>query len=194
MTHNDSTKRSFLVRTLGATLSVPIITMAHAKSIDGEPDHELLALSAQIDALWPELQATQEASLAAAHAADEEISRRLGFDSRTRGGFLTPEECSKASEMMKVVWGELRTDDVHNKCSEVWARADGVHQKIIATPARTVAGFAIKARAAAMLTASNLWDEPASDLDWDKHVIRSLIEALCAAAGMPLPFDDVGAG
>jgi hypothetical protein len=194
MTHHDSTKRNFLVRALGATLSVPIITMAHAKSIDGEPDHELLALSAQIDALWPELQATQEASLAAAHAADEEISRRLGFDSRTRGGFLTPEECSKASEMMKLVWGELRTDDVHRKCSEVWARADGVHQRILDTPASTVTGFAVKARVAAMLVTSQLWDEPKQNLDWDKSVIRDLIEALCAGAGMPLPFDDVGVG
>jgi hypothetical protein len=51
-------------------------------------------------------------------------------------------------------------------------------------------GFAIHARAAAMMALSQLWDEPMSDLDWDKQLVRELIEGLCAAAAVRLPFDE----
>jgi hypothetical protein len=37
-----------------------------------------------------------------------------------------------------------------------------------------------------MLVLSELWEEPEGDLDWDKLVIRKLIESICAAAVMPL--------
>jgi hypothetical protein len=58
----------------------------------------------------------------------------------------------------------------------------------MATPARTLAGVAVKARAAAMHVLSELWEELEEDLNWDQEVIRNLIEDICSAAGMLLPF------
>jgi hypothetical protein len=48
------------------------------------PDAELLALNAQLDALWPELNAVQKASLSACNAADERCI--VGSGSASAGG------------------------------------------------------------------------------------------------------------
>ena len=67
-------------------------------------------------------------------------------------------------------------------------RHDRIVRAIIAAPARTVAGLAVKARATASDACMMLWwDEPQMDLDWDKKMLRWLIEAVCLAAGVDLP-------
>jgi hypothetical protein len=51
--------------------------------------------------------------------------------------------------------------------------------------ASTIAGLAVKARFTAefALTAEE-WDQDPGDLDYDKFVIRNLIENICALAGV----------
>jgi hypothetical protein len=63
-----------------------------------------------------------------------------------------------------------------------------VEQEIMATPARTMAGLGVKAHHAAYVI-SELWDAPIDDIDWDSRAIRSLIEAVCDLASVPLSFE-----
>jgi hypothetical protein len=51
-------------------------------------------------------------------------------------------------------------------------------------PTHSLAGLAVKARAAAFAQ-SQLWDEPFDDLDCGPKTTRALIEAVFSAAGLP---------
>jgi hypothetical protein len=66
--------------------------------------------------------------------------------------------------------------------------AGGSISKIMPT---TIAGAGVRARVA-MYAAMHWWDEPEADLDADKAHSRLLIEALCAAAGLPASCDMEG--
>lgn len=101
---NTMSRRSILARgaagTAMAALPVVATAIASKEAVAGlESDAELLTLGRQVDALYPELMAAQEASSAAADAADAEVSRRLGFDIN---GPLTQAQIDKAWVMAKV--------------------------------------------------------------------------------------------
>ena len=69
----------------------------------------------------------------------------------------------------------------------VLGRLEPIEQAIMAAPARTIAGLGIKARHAAYVV-SEYWDAPIEQIDWDARAVRLLIEAVCKAAGVLLPF------
>jgi len=75
------------------------------------------------------------------------------------------------------------------KVESVLARLDPVERAIMATPARTIVGLGIKARHAAYVVSEH-WDAPIEQIDWDARAVRLLIEAVCKAAGVRLPFPD----
>ena len=157
-------------------------------------DHELVALGERLDALLPEMTAQQLASFAAVDAADEEAWRRAGLSgSDGEGAPLTEEEHARLWDMLKVVRADLGTENAIRTCEEVWARGDAIHRAIIAGRAQSLQGVAVKARAAAVLVLAQLWDRPASDLDWDDEVIRKLVESISDAAAMPLPYEAIEA-
>jgi hypothetical protein len=60
------------------------------------------------------------------------------------------------------------------------------HAEILAARAHTLSGFAVRARVAAALSLSHLWDQPVKDLNFDKFATRLLIEDICGAAGVSL--------
>jgi hypothetical protein len=166
---------------------VPIVAAVEKSLAHHEPfDHDakLLALGARLDALLPELQANRQAELVAVDAADEEASRRVGFDICAKD--LSGQQAAQGWATLKLVRDELGTNDAIRACDEAWGRADRLQEEISAAPAHTLVGFAVKARAAAALTVSDLWDQPAKDMDWHDWIIRDLIEGICSAAGMPL--------
>jgi hypothetical protein len=68
-------------------------------------------------------------------------------------------------------------------------RLDPVGSAIMATPARSVVGLAVKARHAAYLV-SHYWSEPIERMDLHRRAVRLLIEQVCRFAGVPLPFTD----
>jgi hypothetical protein len=114
------------------------------------------------------------------------VHRRLGF---CFGRGLTRDQAEKAWEMTVIVRSELGTEDVVEREHAHWRRVDQVHLAIMAASPRTLIGVAVQARAAAMLVHSEFWDQPKQDLDWEKMVIRNLIESVCAAAGVALPVE-----
>jgi hypothetical protein len=83
----------------------------------------------------------------------------------------------------------VRSDEVSRirKIESVLARLEPVEQAIMATPARTIVGLGVKARHAAYVVSEH-WDSPIEQIDWDARAVRLLIEAICKAAGMGLPF------
>ena len=58
-----------------------------------------------------------------------------------------------------------------------------IAEKIMATPARTLAGLGVKA-VVAIQAASHYWDAPFQDTDWDRKGPRALIEAVCGLTGV----------
>jgi hypothetical protein len=67
----------------------------------------------------------------------------------------------------------------------ILARLYPVEQGIMQTPARTIAGLAVKARHAAYVM-SQYWEVPIDRIDWHAQAVRLLIEAVCHVAHAPL--------
>jgi hypothetical protein len=149
-----------------------------------DADAALIALVAQFEAMLPGITAAQDAGRDAAHAADVEIARRLGF----------PNDISKSRTSSNwwptfvAVRTELGTDEIINAATPLLDRIDAVEIAIRTTPARTIAGMAVKAHIVAHHM-DELWDVPEADLDYAERILRDLIENIFAAAGVPLPFD-----
>jgi hypothetical protein len=64
---------------------------------------------------------------------------------------------------------------------DILNRSDAPSRAILAIPATTLAGLAVKARLA-KFGASNIWDESDEDADWDHLVLRNLVEAVLELA------------
>jgi len=62
-----------------------------------------------------------------------------------------------------------------------------IERAILAIPADSIAGVAVKARVAAHVV-SNYWDVPLDRLDLHARAFRLLIEAVCSVAGVSLAF------
>lgn len=60
---------------------------------------------------------------------------------------------------------------------DIIGRSDAPSRAIMAIPATTLAGLAVKARLA-KFGASHIWKESYDDADWDHLVLRSLIDAV----------------
>jgi hypothetical protein len=152
--------------------------------IEARDDRALLALGRRLDAMWPELKHLDEVVSKLSWAAMEEVERRLGA---TIGNLTTPEQHAALMPTWKTVNAEYGADVANDARTAAFDKADKIHAQIMTTPAHTLAGVAAKARASAMLSFPHYWDEPAEELDWDKRMVRQLIEATCAAAGRDLP-------
>ncbi|WP_315803025.1 hypothetical protein [Bradyrhizobium sp. SZCCHNS3002] len=83
----------------------------------------------------------------------------------------------------------VRSDEAsrEQEIESVLARLEPVERAIMATPARTIVGLGIKARHAAYLLSEH-WDAAIEQIDWEARAVRLLIEAICKAAGVQLPF------
>jgi hypothetical protein len=66
-------------------------------------------------------------------------------------------------------------DDVMNEVS-------GVSRAIVAIPATTIAGLAVKARLAAFANDGSDWNESDEDADWEVLCARKLVEAVIGVA------------
>jgi hypothetical protein len=64
---------------------------------------------------------------------------------------------------------------------DIMARSDAPSRAILAIPATTLAGLAVKARLA-KFGASHIWDESDADADWDHLVLRNLVNAVLELA------------
>jgi hypothetical protein len=164
-----------------AAVGMPAVASA-LSGFPGDPDAELLALGAELDAFYPEYLTSGTAANAASETAWIEAERSLGFK---REDDVTPE----LLETMFGVREKSGAEAIIDKDQAITGHVDEIHRKIIELPAHTLAGIAVKARAGAMLMLSDLWSEPAIDMDYDKFVMRRLIESILESAGIELPFE-----
>src|SRR4051812_27527771 len=71
-------------------------------------------------------------------------------------------------------------------------RLDALVSAIAKTPALTLAGLGVKARAIGY-SRPELWREAPADMDWPDEVTRDLLESICAMLGLPDPSMPVSA-
>ena len=82
---------------------------------------------------------------------------------------------------------QIRDADAIGGVEAFLARMEPIERAILAIPADSMAGVAVKARVAAHVV-SNYWDVPLDRLDMDARAFRILVEAVCSVAGASLPF------
>jgi hypothetical protein len=139
------------------------------------PDAELLELGRQFDELQSKLELAFELSAPADGAYSEalqELGERLGnasSDEYTKELKKIGERINRDFPPPSPTWGEV---------SDMQAP---ITRKIMALPASTIAGLAVKARVAKSACDCDTSDE---DCDWDTLMARKLIEAVLSAGGM----------
>jgi hypothetical protein len=72
------------------------------------------------------------------------------------------------------------------RIESVLSRLEEIERKIMLTSAHTIEGLGVKARHAAYV-ASESWNAPIDQIDWDAQAVRLLIDAVCENAGVSLP-------
>jgi hypothetical protein len=79
------------------------------------------------------------------------------------------------------IYNSLR-EGVGEHPDDVMNDVDGVSNAIVAIPATTIAGLAVKARLAAFANAGSDWEESDKDADWEVLTARKLVEAVIQVA------------
>jgi hypothetical protein len=92
--------------------------------------------------------------------------------------------------LAKLLSLQMRGADAIGRVEAFLARMEPIERAILAIPADSMPGVAVKARVAAHVV-SNYWDVPLDRLDLDARAFRLLVEAVCSVAGASLP---VGSG
>lgn len=144
--------------------------------VGDDADAELLALGREFDAIhaeWVPAAIAQERAEAKALALYRDLKDRRGW---------TPAEAYEAS------WAEPGLSEVVDRGDTVTGRMDGVQKAIIALPARTHDGLAVKARAAIPAFWSRGQYEQDAGLgdeeDWVEQNARSVIDECLHVAGV----------
>jgi len=89
--------------------------------------------------------------------------------------------------LAKLLSLQMRDPDAIGPIEAFLAHMEPIERAILAMPADSMAGVAVKARVAAHVV-SNYWDVPLDRLDLDARAFRHLVEAVCSVAGVSLPF------
>jgi hypothetical protein len=172
--------RRSLVASAAALPALAVPTVATPQCYPVEPDAELIKLAETYERIF---------RIRAPLVAD--------YNERwTRGIELAGERADhgppKTYEVeLERAWFETGSDKANEKLKPVDDQLSDLASKIMDTPAHTAAG--LRARVALVADAySDLWDEPFDDLDWEKKVLRRLIEAICSLGGFALPTETMG--
>ena len=141
-----------------------------------EADAELIALGRQYDRLHAEWLAAEE--------ANREPSRRCAAAVK-RAEHLEGDEYKAA---MRLAWTLPGVDEAHQAKEDAFEAIEPVAEAILALPASTPAGFAVKARVLiwGQWPGGQYGETAESDLhnDYGRRCARLLIESACAAAGV----------
>jgi hypothetical protein len=171
--------RRFIV---AGAAALPALTMpAMAMS---EPDAELIKLAETYERIF---------RIRAPLAAD--YNERWGdalLEASERVANLSGPERSKVYDVeVERLWVESGSEKAHEKVEPLDDQINELAVKILEIPPHTAAG--LRARVALVAEAyPDLWDAPLEDLDWDKRMVRYLIEAVCSLGEFALPTETMG--
>jgi hypothetical protein len=150
----------------------------------------MLDLARQIAQLTANVQPTIAAGFEAERRANAEILRRLGVTrdelkaqlDRSRHG---DEHHDRWWKTLCEVYEELGTTEVIELTYKLDSRRDDIFERMMARPIPTLSDAALLFSSAVLVGAIDveLWEEPLRDLDWDKKVLRQLIEKIIVAGG-----------
>jgi hypothetical protein len=158
--------RRTAIAALAASAAIPSIALAADGSGD---DSELIECGRQLDVLY------------AAHAEANRLSQPYwdavhAWRDAQGDRHVTNEEWMAAATRL-----EREVPLPSPNLDEIMNAMDDPMRRIMALPAKTPAGLAVKARLVKHEN-SELWDEPFEDLDWDKVKLRALIDSVLAFA------------
>jgi hypothetical protein len=154
-------------------LAAPSLAMS-AISVDAE----LIELGRAFDDLWAKYDIASELSeprYAAEKVMMGELDRRFTVNGVRH---------HISNEEYKKVWARRDREfpEPSPSVDDITDMMDPFMRKIMALPASTFAGLAVKARVAKWACGS-YWNEPDGNCDWDQLMARKLIEAVLSADG-----------
>lgn len=157
-----TSRRSLLAGVIAAAASIPAASPAKGT----HPDEALLAYGRELDRCAHDYWTT----CAKYRPLWDKLNARL--------------EEERNSETNRASYGQIcdevglsALDSQGEHPDDVLARSDAPSRAILAIPATTLAGLAVKARLA-KFGASHIWDESDADADWDHLVLRNLVDAV----------------
>lgn len=145
-------------------------------AVGNEADAELLALGREFDVIhaeWVPAAVAQEQAEAKVHALYQDLKDRRGWT---------------AIDAYEASWAEPGLIEIAEHGDAATGRMDGMQKEILALPARTLDGLAVKARAAipAFWPRGRYQQDAAlgDDEDWTERHARSLIDECLHLAGV----------
>jgi hypothetical protein len=91
---------------------------------------------------------------------------------------------------VQILYDTAERDNDFEEIEATLARLEPIERAIMTMPACTPTGLGVKARHAAHVM-SHCWSGSIDQIDWEARAVRLLIEAVCKAAHVPLPFPGV---
>lgn len=175
---------------LTSAVAVPATSLALTQP---DTDAELLALGAKFEAAWSEVRNTC-GQFDVLHndvlIATEEACPNLPDQKN-----WTPEDAQRYWQAF--CEASEKAGEPYRDADRAQQGAYGICDNLARAIARiapcTIAGAGVRARIASY-AAPHWWNKPLNDLDWPEKNSRLLIEALCAAAGLPTTPDDDAEG
>lgn len=146
-------------------------------------DAELLALGKQFDELYAQYQFVLERDRLRTERNEDllvelrEIGRNSGVSDATPEIVIGGEELKGHFDRIGKQLDDEFGPAIKPDSDDVLSLMDAPQRRIMALPAATPAGLAVKARVA-WFGCEHYWDQPIDDLDWDQHMARALIDSV----------------
>lgn len=131
--------------------------------------------------LYREIEAFRRTYDSAIQHRNAELTRRTGIP--YYWNLRTDDEAKRAWAAQAVIDEEIGFNEIDDKMNALWERLGPVVKKITQAPAFSLADLALKANATATAWDS-LWEQNPDELDYEKELLRDLIESVCAVAGV----------
>lgn len=138
------------------------------------PDAELLLAGAELDLLIERYEETGQ-ELDKLYDANPHLTFAAFFSKRKYS-----EEELAALEMARV---QADIDVADEACDKAGEEMDRQASRILKMKAATISGLAVKTKTI-RIYAPDLWEKPMKDLDYDKELIRDLVEEVERLAGV----------
>ena len=143
-----------------------------SKSNEAGRDLDLLKLGRQLDLLVQRYETARQRFI----PVNEAHKRLIAKWCQAHPGYNNDQVSAAYCE----IYDDLR-EGIGEHPDDAMGEVDGVSRAIVAIPATTIAGLAVKARLAAFAN-EGCWDDSDEDADWEVLVVRKLVDAVIRLA------------
>lgn len=209
----DETRRRLVLNTAAAVLAGAAVAIGKTAKGAAVADAKLLALGVELENAWREMNALNERTAPAWEQVRDEVDairdryNATPDEQKTAKGFPAQWPADVMDwpgefhihyvELHSAAWKEAEKEfitpelvAIGEEASALGEECNELVEEIMAAPATSLAGLAVKGRAI-MFLQSDWWldgGEPVElkDLDWDERLCRQLVEAIGTLAGAPM--------